>query len=119
MRGEDLMKYFFGGFVRVHILHHAAEEPVCGVYMMEELARHGYQLSPGTLYPILHQLTQSGYLRCQQRVVEGRRRKYYRITPSGRKLLCQAREKLQELAGEVLHPKTASTAGRRAARAAR
>lgn len=99
---ENLMKYLWGGFVRLHILHHAAEGPICGVYMIQELARHGYRLSPGTLYPILHQLAHRGYLRCGTQVVAGRRRKNYRITPVGRKLLREAREKLKELAGEIL-----------------
>src|SRR5579859_2643932 len=36
------------GFVRIHILHHAAEGEVYGQWLIEELARHGYRISPGT-----------------------------------------------------------------------
>jgi PadR family transcriptional regulator, regulatory protein PadR len=102
MEGNDLLRHFFGGFVRLHILHHAAEETICGVGMIEELQRHGYKLGPGTLYPILHHLEQSNYLVAEAEVVEGKRRKNYRITPKGRKLLTEARAKLRELVHEVV-----------------
>lgn len=90
------------GFMRVHILHHAAEAPVYGVWLMEELARHGYGVGPGTLYPILHSLERKGYLSSERRVVEGRMRRYYQITPQGRRVLAEIRLRLRELAGEVL-----------------
>ena len=102
MANDPLIKYFFGGFVRLHILYHSARQPICGVEMIEELRRHGYELSPGTLYPILHQLERSGYIGCRTRVVAGRRRKDYRITASGRKLLREGQTKLRELTGELL-----------------
>jgi DNA-binding PadR family transcriptional regulator len=102
---DELLRPFFGGFVRLHILYHAAKEPIWGVAIMEELGRHGYQLSPGTLYPILHQLEAAGFLRAKDAVVAGRRRKNYRITRTGRKLLENARAKLRELVAEVLEDK--------------
>ena len=79
---DDLMRHFFGGFVRMHILYHAAKEPMWGVEMMEELRRHGYNLGPGTLYPILHHLEAAGFLTSKTTVVSGKRRKNYRITNS-------------------------------------
>jgi DNA-binding PadR family transcriptional regulator len=106
---DDLIKHFFGGFVRLHILYHAEQEPICGVEMIEELARHGYSLSPGTLYPILHQLESGGYLIATKQVVAGRQRKNYRITASGRKLLREARAKLRELGDEVLSERRPSS----------
>ena len=102
MEENGLLRHFFGGFVRLHILHHAAEDNICGVAMIEELKRHGYRLSPGTLYPILHSLEQSDYLTATDEVVDGKRRKNYRITPKGRKLLTEARAKLRELVDEVV-----------------
>ena len=69
---ELLTRTFFGGFVRLHVLYHAAREPVFGVEMMEELARHGYDVGAGTLYPILHQLARSGYLTVETEVVDGK-----------------------------------------------
>ena len=99
---EDLLRHFFGGFVRMHVLYHAAKEPVWGAAIIAELERHGYRLTPGTLYPILHQLETAGYLTARTAVVAGKRRKNYRITRSGRLLLHNARGKLRELVSEVL-----------------
>jgi PadR family transcriptional regulator PadR len=100
---DDLVtRRFFNGFIRLHILYHAAKEPVYGAEIAEELIRHGYRLSQGTLYPTLHSLEQVGYVRCQTRFVQGRRRKYYRATTAGRAVLAEARHKLQELVSEIL-----------------
>lgn len=102
MASDNLLKHFFGGFVRVHILHHAVHEAICGVEMIEELGRHGYKLSPGTLYPILHGLEEDGYLTSSDEVVAGKRRKNYRATKKGEKLLMEAQAKLKELFREVV-----------------
>ena len=99
---DDLMRHFFGGFVRMHVLYHAAKEPIWGLEMMEELRRHGYRLGPGTLYPILHDLEASGFLTSQATVVSGKRRKNYSITRAGRNLLRRARGQLRELASELI-----------------
>jgi DNA-binding PadR family transcriptional regulator len=99
---ERLTRDFFLGFIKVHILHHAAEEPVYGLAMIEELQRHGYVLSPGTLYPLLHGLKAAGYLTREDRNVEGKVRKYYFITDSGRAALIEARAMIRELVDEVL-----------------
>jgi PadR family transcriptional regulator PadR len=101
--GDIIMfKDFFLGFVKIHILYHAAQQPVCGVEMLEELARHGYRLSPGTIYPTLHRLESDGYLTMETRVVEGKVRKYYTATARGRAVLDEARSKVAELVNEVL-----------------
>jgi PadR family transcriptional regulator, regulatory protein PadR len=98
----SLLRHFFLGFVKIHILHHAAQEPVFGLALIRELARHGYELSPGTLYPVLHELERAGYLQREDRVVDGKVRKYYRATPRGRQALDDAQAKIQELVVEVL-----------------
>jgi DNA-binding PadR family transcriptional regulator len=97
-----IIRDVFLSFVRVHILHHAAQEQVFGLAMIEELRRHGYALSPGTLYPILHGLEQSGLLVCRDQVVGGKLRKYYRATAKGKRMLAEVREKIQELVDELL-----------------
>ncbi len=102
---ELLTRMFFGGFVRMHVLYHAAKEPVFGVEMMEELGRHGYDVGAGTLYPILHQLEEAGYLSVHTEVIGGKQRKYYRATPEGEAALEKAKVKLRELVTEVLHDK--------------
>ena len=93
------------GLVRLHILHHAAEEEIYGVWIIEELARHGYRLSPGTLYPMLHTLERKGYLRSRQQRSGRSIRRMYRATPLGRKALDIAKGKLRELVGEVIERK--------------
>lgn len=102
MTRDDLLKHFFGGFVRLHLLYHAAKEPICGIEMIAELKRHGYKLSPGTLYPILHHLESGGYLSSSEQIVAGKRRKNYRITAQGRKLMRKGKAKLRELFSEVI-----------------
>jgi DNA-binding PadR family transcriptional regulator len=97
-----MLRDFFLGFIRIHILHHAAEAPVYGLAMIEELARHGYEISPGTLYPILHGMERAGWLAREDRLVDGRVRKYYRATKAGRKALVEAKAKIHELVNEVL-----------------
>jgi DNA-binding PadR family transcriptional regulator len=97
-----VLREFFLGFIKIHILHHAGEEPVYGLALITELRRHGYELSPGTLYPVLHQLEKAGYLRQLNRVVQGRVRKYYVLTQRGGHALGEARGKIAELVEEVL-----------------
>ncbi len=100
---ELLTRMFLGGFVRMHVLYHAVREPIFGVEMMQELGRHGYDVGAGTLYPMLHQLERAGYLTSATEIAGGKRRKYYRATPAGAQALEEARSKLRELVGEVLH----------------
>lgn len=102
MADDPITRHFFNGFIRLHILYHAAKEPVYGAEITEELVRHGYRLSQGTLYPTLHLLEELGYLRSRARLVDGRRRKYYRATPAGRRVLTEARLRLVELVAEVI-----------------
>ena len=79
-----MLRDFFLGFVKIHILHHAAQEPIYGLAMIEELRRHGYEVSPGTIYPVLHTMEADGYLSREDRVIGGKVRKYYAITAAGR-----------------------------------
>ena len=92
----------YSGLIRLHVLHHAVEEPIFGLGMIEELARHGYRISPGSLYPLLHGLEQKGYLRSTE-VRNGKSlRKLYRATPRGRKALAAAKDKVRELFRELM-----------------
>ena len=99
---NDIFRDIFLAFVRVHLLHHAAEGRIYGLEMIQELAHHGYDMSPGTLYPIFHSLEEGGYLSSEQETVSGKVRKYYRITDKGRDSLAQLRPKVRELVQEVL-----------------
>lgn len=96
------MREFIRGAVRLHVLHHAAEGGVHGAWMAAELAEHGYTISPGTLYPTLHRMEEEGLLRSTSAVVDGRTRRVYTITPTGKRALRDAKRMLAELADEVL-----------------
>jgi len=100
-----LDREFFLGFIKIHILYHASKEPIFGVEIAQELARHGYRLSPGTLYPTLHRLEREGYLESVSRVINGRVRRYYRATAEGKLVLEQAKSKIRELVTEVIEEK--------------
>ena len=92
----------FAGLIRLHVLHHAALGEVYGQWLIDELARHGYRLSPGTIYPLLHGLEAKGYLASRQERVGARSRRLYRATPLGRAALETAKGKVRELFGELL-----------------
>jgi len=94
-------RFLYGGLIRLHVLHHAANEPVYGLAMMEELARHGYKLSAGTLYPILHGLEERGLLTSVEERSGSAARRVYRATPAGCEALAAAKLKVRELFGEL------------------
>ncbi|MGO5074718.1 PadR family transcriptional regulator [Clostridium sporogenes] len=98
---EQIIRKLFLGFIHIHILHHAKKEPFYGSWMIEELKEHGYEISAGTLYPILHNLQKNGALKVEDKNVDGKIRKYYSITQLGENLLNEAREKAYELFKEI------------------
>ena len=100
----------FFGLIRIHVLVHASDEPIFGLAMKGELEHHGYRIGPGTLYPLLHGLERSGLLKSQLNLVDGRRRRVYRITSAGRRALEKAKEKVDELHHELHeeHPRKIS-----------
>jgi DNA-binding PadR family transcriptional regulator len=95
----------YSGLIRLHVLHHAVEEPIFGLGMLEELARHGYRISPGTLYPILHGLEKKGYLRSTAERNGKSLRKVDRATAAGRDALESAKSKVRELFAELIEGK--------------
>ena len=97
---NDLLR----GAVRPHVLHHAAQAPVHGAWMATELERHGYRISPGTLYPALHRMELEGLIASEKVVEAGRMRRTYRITDAGRTELADGIRTLTELARELLGP---------------
>ena len=100
-------------FWKVHILHHANEGPLHGQWVTPELRRHGYEISAGTLYPLLKRMERTGWLRCMVEAGGGRRaRRDYRLTSKGKKVLAMIREQIKELYEEVVleaeHKKTSA-----------
>lgn len=98
---DKIQRKLFLGFIQIHILYHAKEEPIFGLWMLEELREHGYQMSAGTLYPILHNMEANGLLHKEEKIVEGKVRKYYSITDRGNEVLHEARNKAYELFKEI------------------
>jgi PadR family transcriptional regulator PadR len=95
----------YSGMIRLHILHHAEHETIFGAGMAQELARHGYKISPGTLYPILHGLEKRGYLKSLEERSGRSIRRLYKITASGRRALKTAKLRVRELFGELIEGK--------------
>jgi DNA-binding PadR family transcriptional regulator len=99
---ESESKELLSGLIRLHILHHAVEDSVYGQWMITELARHGYRISPGTLYPMLHAMERKGYLKSSLLGTGRRARRLYRATAKGRRSLAFAKERVRELFGELI-----------------
>lgn len=98
---EQILRKIFLGFIHIHILHHAKKEPFYGSWMIEELKTHGYDISPGTLYPILKAMEKSNLLDKEEIIVGGKVRKYYKITPDGEVVLKESKIKVKELFKEI------------------
>jgi DNA-binding PadR family transcriptional regulator len=105
VRDETADRDLYSGLIRLHVLHHAAKEPIFGLGMMEELARHGYRISPGSLYPLMHGLEKKGYLRATLHRSGKSLRKVYRATPQGKAALKAAKSKVRELFRELIEGK--------------
>jgi DNA-binding PadR family transcriptional regulator len=100
---QEVEREILLSFWKVHILHHAGEEPIHGQWIITELRRHGYEISPGTLYPLLGRLVRRGWLNCKSGKRSGKRaRKDYRLTAKGKKVLSLIREQIRELYDEVV-----------------
>ncbi|MDR4496767.1 MAG: PadR family transcriptional regulator [Candidatus Scalindua sp.] len=99
--GEQTLRDFFLGFIKIHILYHAAKEPIYGQEFSEELKRHGYEISFGTLYPIFHKMEEKGLLVSETKNVNGKIRKYYTNTSRGNEVLDEAKIKAKELVDEL------------------
>ena len=99
---KTIMREILLGFWKVHILHHAAEEPVVGHWMLQELRRHGYDVSPGTLYPLLKRMERNGWLQSEQDETKGpKARKGYSLTAMGQDVLKLVRRQVAELHQEI------------------
>ena len=92
---------FLMGFIRIYMLHYASIEPIFGKEFHDRLLEKGFDISYGTLYPMFHKFEEKGYLKHEDRNVNGKIRKYYSITREGRKALKEAKVKARELFEEL------------------
>lgn len=81
------------GFMQVHVLIQAKKEPFFGLWLIEDLEKKGYNISPGTIYPLLAKLETEGLLVKETRIINGKNRHYYKITEEGMAVLEIAKEK--------------------------
>jgi len=90
-------------FWKVHILHHANQEPIIGQWVIRELRRHGYAVSPGTLYPLLARMERRGWLAGAVDPGGGlRARREYTLTDAGREILALLKDQVAEMYREVV-----------------
>jgi DNA-binding PadR family transcriptional regulator len=101
MEDLNLSRDLFLGFIKLHILHHSESEDVFGLEMIQELAHHGYAMSPGTMYPLLHRMEKAGLLSSRSELFSGKIRKYYRITEKGKDILAVGYKQAVELINEL------------------
>jgi DNA-binding PadR family transcriptional regulator len=102
--------FLFGGLVRLQVLHHAAREPIYGLAVIQQLERLGYRLSPGTLYPVLHDLERRGLLVSEQMRSGRARRRVYRATQAGLHALTIETQRLRTVLAELSDAKPAPAA---------
>lgn len=102
-------------FWKVHILHHASLHPIYGQWMLRELRRHDFDLSPGTLYPLLERMAAHGWLRAAPRAPSTPRtaRREYVLTAKGAEELATLRRSVAELNREISVRARASPSARR------
>ena len=98
---DKILKKLHLGFIQVHVLYHAKKDAFYGTWMIDELYEHGYRISPGTLYPMLHEMATQGLLSVYSKIVNGKVRKYYSITQAGESVLSDAKEKALALVREL------------------
>jgi DNA-binding PadR family transcriptional regulator len=103
---REMMHSFWQGMLRVFILHQAGQSPIYGGKLKKQLQEWGYELSPGSLYPLLHALEKANLLHSRVKIFKGRARKYYDLTDQGRVLLAELQEELAGIVAKVLpgHP---------------
>jgi PadR family transcriptional regulator PadR len=97
MKHHDLLR----GLIRLHILFHAVEGDLYGQWMIHELARHGYRVGPGTLYPMLSAMERQGYLKSKRKRTGRTFRRVYRATALGKSAYKVAKLKVRELSREL------------------
>ena len=101
MLKEQITRKIFNGLIYVHILHHGNIEEFYGSWMIEELKEHGYNISPGTLYPLLKLMVNEDLISKEERNVNGKIRKYYKTTQKGAQLLFELKNNLKEIFKDI------------------
>jgi PadR family transcriptional regulator PadR len=93
------------GTLDLLILKTVALEPMHGLGIAQrirQVSREVLQVNPGALYPALHRLEQSGWIKAKWAESENNRRaKYYALTRAGRKYLEHEEANWKRLSGAI------------------
>ncbi len=84
---DELTRYLESGLFRPYVLWICSKSAISGTDFLNVERTHDHVLSPGKLYPVLHQLTRDGLLKEEMRIEHGKVHKYYRTTSKGMKSL--------------------------------
>lgn len=105
MKLDQISREIDLAFWKIHILHHAAQHPIYGQWLLDELRRHGFRVSPGTLYPLLARMDRQQWLRALRQEpanASPKARREYVLTPRGARALTRLRRQVDELHREVV-----------------
>jgi PadR family transcriptional regulator PadR len=99
---QQMMHSFWQGMLKFFVLHQAAHSPVYGGRLKKQLQDLDYDISPGSLYPLLHALEKAQLLKSRVKIFKGRARKYYDITDQGRAVLADLHVELSNVMARML-----------------
>lgn len=97
-------KSLLSGSTTMLLLKLLSEKDMYGYEMIDTLrerSQNVFELKAGTLYPLLHQLEEKGFLDAYEKEVTGKVRKYYSITREGRQQLKQKEAEWKEYSQAV------------------
>jgi PadR family transcriptional regulator, regulatory protein PadR len=101
----DIDSQFLKGSIGLLLLHLLSRGELYGYEILQEAARrsaNAFEFKEGTLYPALHQLEKKGQIKSEWRRAEnGRERKYYSLTPKGRKAAAEYEKEWHRLTGAI------------------
>jgi DNA-binding PadR family transcriptional regulator len=101
---KQMIHSFWQGILKVFVLHQAAQGPIYGGKLKKQLQGWGYDISPGSLYPLLHAFEKGHLFRSRVKIFKGRARKYYEITDQGRAVLAEVQQELNVIMTRLLSP---------------
>ncbi len=99
---KQISQSFWQGMVKLIVLHQASLGPIYGGRLSKYFQSLGYEISPGSLYPLLHSLERAALLHCRIKIFKGRARKYYELTPEGQDCLAALRQEMRGIVREVI-----------------
>jgi PadR family transcriptional regulator, regulatory protein PadR len=99
--GKDQLQ----GALDLLILKMLARGPLHGYGLaqrIQQVSEEALRVEEGSLYPALHRMEQLDWISAEWRATEnGRRAKYYRLTPDGRKQLAREEQNWSRVTGAV------------------